>query len=143
MSLSETTLQRLAVLQRTAPEWAPYATEPQRLLERETVAVVRAEAAEPVTLGQLNELAAREVPDVSASSLAVERRQRPDPAGEGSIGYYVLLQMRPMTDEEFAAKVDTLWARRERALLVKQGVNPTELALYRELDAKYRHLQAA
>ncbi len=139
MSLSILAQQRLSTLRETAPQWASKTTDIDALLAREFVDVVRAEAAEPVSLAQLEQLAQAQVADVASADLRVERRQRPDPCGEGSLGYYVLLQTLPMTDAQYETKIDQLWARRERALLAARGVDREQLALYRRLHAQFGH----
>ncbi len=139
MSLSILAEQRLTTLRETAWQWASKTADIDALLARELVDVVRAEVAEPVSLAQLEQLAQTQVADVASADLRVERRQRPDPCGEGSLGYYVLLQTLPMTDAQYETKIDQLWARRERALLAARGVDREQLALYRRLHAQFGH----
>jgi hypothetical protein len=143
MSLSPKSEHQLRILRETLSNWAPEVADPERLFARERVDIVRGELAEPVTLRSLETLADNCAPAVAREELRVERRQRPDPAGEGSLGYYVLLQSQMMSDVQYSAKIELLWARRERALLAAQGIDSAQLALYRRLQKQFGHLDVA
>jgi hypothetical protein len=127
---------KVKILRDRAAIWAPYSRNYEAMLERGTHDLVRAECLEPTTLGQLLAAAKQSLSELAPESVKVERRQRPDPCGEGSIGFLALIESRPMTDAQYAQHIEVHWARYQRELAEKAGI-VSEHETYARLQVKY------
>jgi hypothetical protein len=136
VSIEISTELKVTILRDRASIWAPSSRNVEAMLKRGTHDLVRAECLEPTSLAALLAAAKQSLSDLAPASVKVERRQRPDPLGEGSIGFLALIETRPMTDAQYAQQIEVHWSRYQRTLAEKAGI-VSEYDTYARLHAKY------